>query len=360
MIFFRGVVFLFACFFLFFSCKKDDPIDDAGVVQFTNSNKSVHETSSSLAIDLKFSAPLKASGVLVVSINDSTATYGKEYVTSPDGSSKLISIPLTKGATQASFTIIPLLNSSTDGDKVVKFTIDNRPNSINLGELNSQKVTIIDDDLVCYLLMNGNAKDLSNYHNTTSVEYATLTTGRAGLPNSAYLMNGYSNDIVISNSKVLDTIKNQITLAAWFKPTVSYRGNGNNAIIEKAYKSHINPYYQYKLGITGDQYPYLAASFLFSLSINSTYNVAISPANTWSVGSWYFIVGTYDGKQMKLYVNGNLVATEDIVGQIDSWGTDIYLGKINNLNLYTQGVSGDIRIYNRALSATEVLDLYGR
>ncbi len=212
------------------------------------------------------------------------------------------------------------------------------------------------DNLVCYLPMNGNAKDASHYANATQVEGATLTTGRNSLANSAYLLNGLSNDIVISTSDALDAIQ-KITLSAWIKP-VSFAGVGNNAIIEKAYYAHFNPYYQYKLGITGDQHPNLPGSFIFSLSLNGSYQNVATSAGTWTPGSWYFVAATYDGSNMILYVNGIQVATKPMTGKIDNWGTDIYLGKVNNADEYTPGTLGDIRIYNRALSAQEVGALY--
>ncbi len=61
---------------------------------------------------------------------------------------------------------------------------------------------------------------------------------------------------------------------------------------------------------------------------------------------------------MILYINGSQTASFAISGKIDSWGTDVYLGKVNNVSKYTPGTFGDIRIYNRALSATEIGSLY--
>ncbi len=169
-------------------------------------------------------------------------------------------------------------------------------------------------------------------------------------------MDGISNDIVISNSKVLDTI-HQITLIAWIKP-VSFAGVGNNAIIEKAYSSHVNPYYQYKLGITGDQHSNLPGSFLFTLSLDGNYQYVTSRSGAWNPGNWYFVAGTYDGSNMILYINGTQTASIPMSGKIDSFGNDIYLGKVNNVGEYTPGTFGDMRIYNRALSASEINVLY--
>ena len=65
-----------------------------------------------------------------------------------------------------------------------------------------------------------------------------------------------------------------------------------------------------------------------------------------------------DGNNMILYINGTQVATVPMSGKIDHYGYDIYLGKVNNVSAYTPGTFGDMRIYNRALSASEISILY--
>ena|GEM_PF-2628017 len=331
-------------------------IDDASLVQFVNPILSLNEFGTAKVVTVAFSSPIQYDGNLSLTVSDSTAVYGRDYTTSPDGSSKTISIPVTKNATSASFTISPVQKSSADGDKIVNFSVTGLPKAVQFGTIVKQIATVVDDDLVCYLPMNGNAMDVSHVASSTQVQGATLTTGRKSLSNTAYQMDGISNDIIIPNSKVLDTIR-RITMTAWIKP-VSFYGSGNNAIVEKPYASHVNPYYQYKLGITGDQRSNLPGSFLFTLSINGNYIYVTSTSNAWTPGNWYFVAGTYDGNNMILYINGSQVANLPITGKIDSWGNDIFLGKVDNASAYTPGTFGDMRIYNRALSSTEIANLY--
>ncbi|GHN01470.1 hypothetical protein WSM22_29590 [Cytophagales bacterium WSM2-2] len=330
--------------------------DDASNVQFLSSSSSVNEFGASKTINLAFSSAVENSGNLTITISDSTAVYGRDYVTSPGGTSKTITIPVTKGATSTSFTITPIQKSIADGDKIAKFAISGLPTAVQFGPVAKHITTVIDDDLVCYIPMNGNAKDASHYANTTLVEGATLTSGRKSVAQTAYQMDGVSNDIVITNTKALDTIR-QITLSAWIKP-VTFYGVGNNAIIEKPYFSHVDPYYQYKLGITGDQRPNIPGSFVFALSINGIYTFITSNQFAWTPGNWYFVAGTYNGTTMTLYINGNPVATMPVAGKIDSWGANVYLGKVRNASAFTPGTFGDMRIYNRALSASEISSLY--
>jgi hypothetical protein len=93
---------------------------------------------------------------------------------------------------------------------------------------------------------------------------------------------------------------------------------------------------------------------------------AIDASSAISAGTWHHVVTTYDGSQtiagMKLYVDGSNIAvtntTDNGFGTFTDrpWriGTDRYTTPAD----YFNGSIDDVRIYNRALSAGEVLDLY--
>jgi len=158
--------------------------------------------------------------------------------------------------------------------------------------------------LVGYWPFNSNAKDESANGNNGIVHGAILTTDRYGVSNKAYEFDGIDDFIEINNSDSLNPTKG-ITLFAWIKP-VSFIGKGNTGIIDKAYYNHSNPYYQYHLGITGDQYPRFPSSFAFSLAIKNNYEL-LTANQQWIPNNWYFVTGTYDGVKMKLFVNGELL-----------------------------------------------------
>ncbi len=76
------------------------------------------------------------------------------------------------------------------------------------------------------------------------------------------------------------------------------------------------------------------------------------------VGSeWKHIVGTYDGTNIKIYVNG--VLKESVVQSepIDGFNSAILLGNFNPQSNWT-GTIDELLIYNRALDAQEVQQLY--
>ena len=211
--------------------------------------------------------------------------------------------------------------------------------------------------LVAYYPFDENAYDASENGNHGIIYSVIPATNRCGIQKRAFEFDGLKSEIVIPNSAVLDNLTN-ISLCAWVKPTISFYGTGNNAIIDKGYYSHIPPSYQYHLGITGNEYPYHPASFAFSVSISNEYTLVQSNSHIWSPGTWYFVVGTYDGNYLKLYINGEIDSIEFRPGVIDHFGKDIHIGKFGNLNAYTPAVIDDIRIYNRALFQNEILILY--
>lgn len=80
--------------------------------------------------------------------------------------------------------------------------------------------------------------------------------------------------------------------------------------------------------------------------------------------NWHHIVATYDGTQSgKIYIDGvNNVTSpgscKNIIGAIRDSTNNFVIGSLEGGILPVNGSLDDVRIYNRALSAGEVLDLY--
>jgi hypothetical protein len=70
--------------------------------------------------------------------------------------------------------------------------------------------------------------------------------------------------------------------------------------------------------------------------------------------NWYHYVSIYDWKQMKIYINWNLEDKIDTGGQLiwDSSWTEL------NIWSYFQWSIDEVRIYNRAISESEIKTLY--
>ena len=75
-------------------------------------------------------------------------------------------------------------------------------------------------------------------------------------------------------------------------------------------------------------------------------------------GDWYHVAGTYDGSELKIYINGGIGATTAHIGAIDVSTGNLTIG-INseeNDRLYNGSID-EVRIYNRALTEGEILYL---
>lgn len=72
-------------------------------------------------------------------------------------------------------------------------------------------------------------------------------------------------------------------------------------------------------------------------------------------GSWHFLALTYDGSNLVSYIDGNQTATNPVSGALTT-------GSATNIGYYpgyyVNGFIDDVRVYNRALSAQEIKQIY--
>jgi len=147
-----------------------------------------------------------------------------------------------------------------------------------------------------------------------------------------------------------------ITLEAWYKP-VSFRGTGNDPIIDKGYYGDYNLYYQYHLGVCGDTYPTAQSRYSFYIANTAVQNVH-TINNFWVPNVWYHIVGTYDGTTEKLFVNGVLLDSRTVVSSMNDFGKVLRIGKFTNRNECLPGTIDELRISSSTRYADWVLTEY--
>ena len=75
---------------------------------------------------------------------------------------------------------------------------------------------------------------------------------------------------------------------------------------------------------------------------------------------WFLVTYSWDGTNARLYLNGVLQATVALAGSADPTDThdDIYLGTIYNHTVLYDGALDDLRIYDTALTGSEIQQLY--
>jgi len=74
------------------------------------------------------------------------------------------------------------------------------------------------------------------------------------------------------------------------------------------------------------------------------------------IDTWVHVATVYDGKDHKLYVNGELDASVAKSGAITVNSDSLFIGWVDN-NRYFDGVIDDVRIWSRGLPAEELVDL---
>lgn len=192
-------------------------------------------------------------------------------------------------------------------------------------------------------------KDLSgNGNNGTLISSPTWVSGKLG---NALNFSG-ANYVEASTSNTLSISGNQITVSVWVKPTAGdYR-----AILSKGYSSSDGGY---AIRMTRDSEP--------TKAFFQVYNAAgtIGSAGTYSNiknGVWSHLIGTYDGSQVCFYVNGVLDGScGSLTGNIKTNSLPVRLGKLATSGGTTEfyvGSIDDARVYNRAISASEIKQLY--
>ena len=200
--------------------------------------------------------------------------------------------------------------------------------------------------LIAYYPFNGNVNDESGNGNSGTVYGATLASDRFGNTNSAYYFNGTSDYIEVPHSESLN-FQNELTLAVWVKSDEPI--NPETYVIAK-----------------GDEVPFslrVKTGFYDFVIGNNRLSSIVSPTSTTPREDvWHFIVGTYDGTIAKIYIDGILEDSDLYSQNMLSNNNQMQFGhrpsSRNSSIVYYKGAIDDIRIYDRALSIEEILELY--
>ncbi|MEK7176582.1 MAG: LamG domain-containing protein, partial [Patescibacteria group bacterium] len=98
--------------------------------------------------------------------------------------------------------------------------------------------------------------------------------------------------------------------------------------------------------------------FIFEPKKSST-NYGGCGSTSFTVNTWYHLVGVFQSASntVTFYVNNVVQTTSGFAGGLPSTTGFGYIG-VSNAASFFPGSLDDVRIYNRALSAAEVLQLY--
>tara|TARA_R110000796_G_scaffold251659_1_gene383603 strand:- start:23 stop:730 length:708 start_codon:yes stop_codon:yes gene_type:complete len=103
------------------------------------------------------------------------------------------------------------------------------------------------------------------------------------------------------------------------------------------------------------------------LSLGKDLQIRISSTGYVTADTWFLACATFDGTDIKLYYNGQettYALTDGSVGNLVYTNSELYMGgwKLNNASYFSGDFFGgkisNTHIYNRALSASEILQNY--
>jgi hypothetical protein len=223
-----------------------------------------------------------------------------------------------------------------------------------LAQAQAQAQTFPTNGLVAYYPFNGNANDASgNGHNGTN-QGAVLVTDRFGIANAAYRFDGTSSFIDLSMNPPITGLQTTFSISGWMNAASLsavrglYYHRGNYADIgvriDKMTPASIPTF----------NFVTLASSY--GGQDNYFYSSTQMPTNV-----WLSFAVTYDGATKNLYINGRLdtsVAYSTALNWNFNFAGEAIGGGFAQQAESFDGIIDDVRIYKRALSASEVQQLY--
>ncbi len=224
----------------------------------------------------------------------------------------------------------------------------------------SQTHSLLGSDLVGWWNFNEGsgttARDISGYDNHGTIVGATYVDGVPGTGGTALEFRGIeTNDEVVTSFKTEDyfTIGGEVTLAGW----INIKGFPNDVMERRG----IFDSRTYQVGGFGFRFDHNNLGFSLQADGASAGGVYINN-NSINSNEWIYLVGTNKNKTLHLYINGSFagenITTEDWAPISTSF--KIGRGTQGGWTRTFDGLIDDVRIYNRALTASEIQTLYAQ
>jgi len=240
-----------------------------------------------------------------------------------------------------SITALATFNDYSFAGATETYTETSSPVGINLVDCPD----FMQNGLVAYYPFNGNANDASGNGNDGTAVGATLCPDRFGNPNSAYHFDGSS--YIGFNSVPLDQVDNW-TISAWINPFLI---NQDGMAVCLGYDDG-NTGNGFAFGLSSYDSPANTLSGVFGGVAWAPSGYAFPVANR-----WHHIVMLRRNGVTQYYVDGIQNQTWNKYTQTPILPSAFTIGSSTGIRFFSGGID-DVRIYNRALSASEVQRLY--
>lgn len=252
--------------------------------------------------------------------------------------------------TSSDLTIGMVENVGWMSGKIDDIRIYNRSlSSSEIGILFEESNVKLDKSLIAHYKMDGNANDSSSNQNHGTVVGASLTNDRFGKNNAAYHFNGIDQYIQAPHLAALSLTGAEASISYWakFEGTASIRH-----ILGKSDGSNINNKWIFYYNNSPSQ---------ISLHVYKTSQGSFFPAPaayTYDTTAWHHFVVTKSGSTYATYIDGSRIAQGSGPSTLSATTAPLTIGVVENSNWF-QGSLDDLRVYDRALNASEIRSLYG-
>ncbi len=167
------------------------------------------------------------------------------------------------------------------------------------------------------------------------------TWSNSGRYGKALYFNGVNSWVTVQSTASLN-LTSGMTLEAWVYPTAAQSG-WTDIIMKEKPEGLV-----YYLTANSDTNVPVGGAFIGNAER------AVSGKSSLPVNVWSHLATTYDGVTQKFYLNGTLIASRAQSGAIETSTGALRIGGDSIWGEYFKGMIDDVRIYNRALSNSEI------
>jgi PKD repeat protein len=259
--------------------------------------------------------------------------FSSSGTSDPEGAALTYSWNFGDGSANSS-SANPSHTYTANGNYTARLTVSDGQNSVSSQNI---QISVSDGLVAAYSFDEGTGStiaDSSANGNGGTLQGATwASTGRFG---KALQFNGEST-VTIGDSPSLD-LTSAMTIEAWVNPTSI--NSDFQSIVSKPTDANFT---SISYVLHGASRPNGIPSTAISGSANNLFGSSQLPLNTWS-----HVAATYDGSSLRLFINGQQVASQPQSGAatVSAEALRIGLGWIGSID--------EVRLYNRALAASEI------
>lgn len=223
--------------------------------------------------------------------------------------------------------------------------------------------------IIAHYPMNNAASDISAFRNNGNIfGGVTPIPDRFGNPCSALLFDGRSGYIEVPSSSSLESPRNQISFTVWYK--LSYT-NSNNKWLTVLCKggSSVEESYNPQYRLQTQQNTTLQINTCSPYTETGSSTISLSTAFTkcdysfenhlMPSDEWHFYALTYDGNQVKVFMDGELVFFDYYSKSFETNSDPLFIGKdIPGNEEYFNGALDELKIYDFCLSPNAIKSIY--